>query len=61
MNSVPPKVIRRPLVGYVRISVRALIVAVLVIGAGLGWLVRRSHVQRDAVAAISRAGGLVEY
>jgi hypothetical protein len=61
MDSVPPKIIRRPLVGYVKISVRALIVAVLVIGAGLGWLVRRSQVQRDAVAAITKAGGLVEY
>jgi hypothetical protein len=46
---------------YVRISVRAFIVVVLAMGAGLGWIVRRSHVQRDAVVAITKAGGLVEY
>ena len=46
---------------YARISVRAFIVVVLAMGAGLGWIVRRSHVQRDAVAAITKAGGLVEY
>jgi len=34
---------------------------VLLIGAGLGWLVRSAHVQRDAVAAIRRAGGSVSY
>jgi hypothetical protein len=45
----------------VRFSVRALIVLVLLIGAGLGWLVRSAHVQRDAVAAIRRAGGSVSY
>jgi Leucine-rich repeat (LRR) protein len=41
--------------------VRGLIVIVLVIGVGLGWVVRQAHVQRDAVAAILRAGGVVEY
>jgi internalin A len=46
---------------FVRLSVRGLIVVVLVIGVGLGWIVRRAHIQRDAVAAIRRAGGLVEY
>ena len=30
-------------------------------GAGLGWVVRSVHDQRDAVAAIVRAGGSVEY
>ena len=33
----------------------------IVIGAGLGWLVREAHIQRDAVLAIQRAGGAVEY
>ena len=46
---------------YARFSLRALIVLVLLIGAGLGWLVRSAHVQRDAVAAIRRAGGSVSY
>ena len=37
-------------------SVRGLIVAVLVIGIWLGWLVRGARIQRDAVAAIERGG-----
>jgi hypothetical protein len=46
---------------YVRFSIQGLIVLVLLIGAGLGWLVRSAHVQRDAVAAIRRAGGSVSH
>jgi Leucine-rich repeat (LRR) protein len=34
---------------------------VLVIGVGLGWIVRSAHIQRDAVAAIKNAGGTVAY
>ena len=44
-----------------RSSVRGLIVVVLLIGAGLGWLVRSARIQRDAVAAIQVAGGRVQY
>jgi hypothetical protein len=51
----------RPWRRYLRLNVRGLIVLVLVIGAGLGWIVRQAHVQRDAVAAITRAGGSVMY
>ena len=36
---------------------RGLIVFVIVIGAGLGWIVHQAHVQRDAVEAIKKAGG----
>jgi hypothetical protein len=32
-----------------------------VVGAGLGCIVRQAHIQRDAVAAIQRAGGSVRY
>jgi hypothetical protein len=46
---------------YLRFSVRGLIVLVLVVGAGLGWTVRSARIQRDAVAAIERAGGSVGY
>ncbi len=46
---------------YVRFSVRGLMVLVLVIGAGLGWLVRSTRIQREAVAAIRDAGGSVKY
>jgi Leucine Rich Repeat (LRR) protein len=37
--------------------VRGLIVRVLVIGGGLGWLVRSARLQREAVAAIRKAHG----
>ena len=40
---------------------RGLIVLVLAIGAGLGLLARRARIERDAVAAILRAGGTVKY
>jgi Leucine-rich repeat (LRR) protein len=43
------------------VSLRGLIILVLVIGAGLGWMVRSAHIQRDAVAAIERAGRWVGY
>ena len=54
------KPVRRPSQSL-RFSVRRLIVLVLVIGAGLGWLVRSAHVQREAVAAVEQAGGSVSY
>jgi Leucine Rich repeat len=59
--TVNPKPLSRPWWSYVRFSIRGLIVLVLLIGAGLGWLVRRAHVQRDAIVAIRRAGGSVLY
>ena len=59
--TVKPKPLSRPWWNYVRFSLRAQIVLVLLIGAGLGWLVRSAHVQRDAVAAIRNAGGVVLY
>jgi hypothetical protein len=42
-------------------SVRGLIVLVLVVGVGLGWLVRSARIQREAVAAIKNTGGSVAY
>ena len=51
----------RPWRKYVRISVRGLIVLVLAVVAGLGWIVRQAHVQRDAVAAIIKARGQASY
>ena len=33
----------------------------LVIGAGLGWILRSARIQREAVAAVKAAGGWVEY
>jgi hypothetical protein len=46
---------------FLRFGMRGLLVFVLVIGAGLGWIVREAHVQRDAVAAIQGTGGAVRY
>ncbi len=51
MSSGP---VSRPWQRFLRFSVRGLIVLVLVIGAGLGWIVRSAQVQREAVAAIER-------
>jgi internalin A len=44
-----------------RLSVRALMVLVLAIGGGLGVMIQQARVQREAVAAIVRAGGTVGY
>jgi hypothetical protein len=46
---------------FARFSVRGLIVFVIVIGGGLGWLVRSARIQREAVAAITAARGSVKY
>ena len=45
----------------VRVSVRALMLAVLLLAVGMGFYVRRVHIQQDAVAAILQAGGSVGY
>jgi hypothetical protein len=65
-NSAIPSIARtnavpHPWRSYLRVSVRGLIVFVLVVGSGLGWIVRRAHIQRDAMAAINQAGGSVLY
>jgi hypothetical protein len=44
-----------------RISVRALMILVLLLGGLLGWVVHLAHVQRDAIAAIRSGGGQVQY
>ncbi len=58
MSAVP---VARPWRRFLRFSVRGLIVLVLVIGVWLGWLVRSARIQREAVAAIKKAGGSVKY
>jgi hypothetical protein len=47
-----------------RISVRALLILVLIVGGGCGWtvhIVRLARIQRAAVAAVEAAGGDVIY
>ena len=39
-----------------RLSVRAMLLLVLLIGGGLGWLIRGARIQREAVAEIKRKG-----
>ena len=51
----------RPWRRFLRFNVRGLIVLVLVIAVVLGWYVRSVRIQRDAVAAIEKAGGLTFY
>ena len=46
---------------YLRFSMRGLIVAVLLIGGWLGWIIRGARIQREAAAAIVRSGGFVDY
>ena len=43
----------------IRLSVRGLTILVLVLGAGLAWVIRPARMQRDAVTAIQRLGGNV--
>jgi hypothetical protein len=44
-----------------RLSIRMLMISVLVIGGGFGWVVHRAMVQRVAVGAVLKAGGSVYY
>jgi hypothetical protein len=46
---------------FLRFSVRGMILFVILFGAGLGWIVRKAHIQRDAVAAVLKAGGTVAH
>ncbi|MGO9464778.1 MAG: hypothetical protein ACLQVF_11585, partial [Isosphaeraceae bacterium] len=43
------------------LSLRALLILVLVLGAWLGWFVRNARIQHDVVSAVQRAGGTVLY
>jgi Leucine-rich repeat (LRR) protein len=61
MSGQPPQPFARRWRGYLRVSVRSLVVFVLVVGGVLGWIVRGARIQRDAVAAITQAGGEVFY
>ena len=51
----------RPWRSFLRFSVRGMIVLVILFGVGLGWIVRNAQIQREAVTAIQKAGGHVEY
>ena len=46
---------------HLRFSLRGLIVAVLLLGVWLAWMVRSARIQRQAVAAIRKAHGRILY
>src|ERR1700730_874133 len=46
---------------YLHFSLRSLLILVLGIGCLLGWVTRSARVQREAVAAIEKAGGWTAY
>ena len=59
---MPAESVSRSWRRFLRFSMRGLIVLVLVIGLGLGWMVRtirRARIQPEAVAAIRKARGNV--
>ena len=41
-----------------RLSVRAILVLVLIVGAALGWFLRSAKIQRQAVEVINKVGGV---
>jgi hypothetical protein len=43
------------------LSVRSLMLAVLLVGGGLGWWIHRTLAQRRVIASIERIGGYFEY
>jgi hypothetical protein len=61
---MPDQPLRKSRWNWLRLSVRGLIVLVLIIGGGLGWIahfMRSAQVQQDAVAAVRKVGGSVLY
>ena len=46
---------------HLRIRLRSLLALVLIVGCALGWIANRARVQRSAVAAVKKAGGLAIY
>jgi Leucine-rich repeat (LRR) protein len=52
---------RKPWRRRLRVSVRSLTIVVLVVGCTLGWAVRSTRIQKEAVKAIRQARGGVTY
>ncbi len=61
MSTTPANPTSRPWRRFLRFSVRGMIVVMLVVGGWLGWIVRSARIQREAVAAIRKAGGGTSY
>ena len=58
---MPADQVSGPWTRFLRFSVRGMIVVVLVSGVWLGWLAHIARIQREAVSAITSAGGSVKY
>jgi hypothetical protein len=61
MGQIPELLLPESWRRRLRLSVRGLMVIVLVLGGGMGWVAYRARVQREAVATIKRAGGEIAY
>src|SRR5262249_45540457 len=65
MSAAPKKHLLVGLTPYIfrrlQVSLRLFLLVVLVFALWLGWIVRRVHQQRDAVATITRIGGKVSF
>ena len=61
MSTTVAEPVSHPWRRHLRFSVRTLIILVLVCGGGLGWWIHVVREQRDAVAAVRKAGGVVHY
>ena len=63
-DAMPDESRARPWLHRIQLSIRALMVVILVLGGGFGWLahlVRQARIQGSAVTAITKAGGSVLY
>jgi uncharacterized protein YjbI with pentapeptide repeats len=54
--AMPHQALRNSQRQWLRLSMRGLLVLVLVIGTGMGWIVRQARIQREAVEAIDNLG-----
>jgi hypothetical protein len=61
MREIPTSLRAKSRRRWLRLSVRGLVILVLLIGCWLGWEVHQAQVQREAVAAIRRVNGNVDY
>lgn len=63
-NSMSDRILPRRWLDRLRVRLRTLMIIVLLLGGGLGWLAhltRQAQIQRDAVAAVMNVGGSVLY
>src|SRR5271156_2742119 len=59
--TMPPQTSPRAWHRHFRLSLRSLMIAVLLLGGGLAWIVRSAQVQRAAVAGIRTEWAMIYY